>query len=105
MRNTTWIHSPTSALMIGPRYPIQLGLGMAVVKLASVYSTYTAFLNLSDAIISLLAENWRVRGFFHGHAMEQVVVGGEVIPFNLLSCKQRGMRELVRKRKKKNKSN
>ena len=60
--------------------------------------------NLSNAIISLLAENWRVRGFLHGHTVEKIVVGGQVIPFNLLSCKQRN-EGVGSKEKEKNKSN
>ena len=76
-----------------PQVPHPLGPGNGSGEApVCVLDIHGLAVNFSYAIISLLAENWSVRGFLYGHAMEQVVVGGEVIPFNLLSCKQRGMR-------------
>jgi len=68
-------------------HPLGLGDGGGEAPVG-VLDIHGLAVNLPDAVIPLLAKNWRVRGLLHGHPVEQVEVGGQVIPLNLLSCKR-----------------
>jgi hypothetical protein len=50
-QSTTWL---ASALIVGPRLPCQIGVGLTCLKLLSVYSKYCAFLYFVFIRVALL---------------------------------------------------